>query len=107
MPFGHRVNLETHISKLSGTLTQNSGSTTDLQLRCSFRWILFAHHIEPVRGFLGRALRRTLLKRETETRLHNAEMFGVVDWVAKSFIRINKFLECHASQVVEALLWTM
>ena len=53
-----------------------------------------------MRGFLGRALRRTLLKRETETRLHNAEMFGVVDWVAKSFIRINKFLECHASQVV-------
>ena len=57
-----------------------------------------------MRGFLGRALRRALLKRETETRLHNAEMFGVVDWVARSFIRINKFLECHASQVREKAL---
>ena len=80
-------------------MTQSSGSTTDLQLRCSFRWILFANHIEPVRGFLARALRRALLRRETETRLHNEEMFGVVEWVARSAIRINKFLECHASQV--------
>ena len=38
----------------AGTMTQSCGATTELQLRCSFRWILFANHIEPVRGFLAR-----------------------------------------------------
>ena len=52
-----------------------------------------------MRGYLARALRQALLGREVETRIHNAEMFGVVEWIARSFIRINKFLECHASQV--------
>ena len=87
-------------------MTASSGASTDLQLRCSFRWILFAHHIEPVRGSLARALRRGLLKRETETRLHDAEMVAVIEWVARSFIRINKFLECHASQVkIVSRIW--
>ena len=79
-------------------MTQSSGTTTDLQLKCNFRWILFANHIEPVRGFLGRQLRRKLLAQEVETRLHNTELYQVIEWITKSFVMINKFLESHCSQ---------
>ena len=79
-------------------MTQSSGTTTDLQLKCNFRWILFANHIEPVRGYLGRHLRRKLLAQEVETRLHNTEIYQVIEWITKSFVMINKFLESHCSQ---------
>ena len=65
------------------TLTQAGGSTTDLQLRTSFRWVLLAHHVEPVRGFLGRHLRRGLLAVEVESRSYNAEAYEVAEWVAR------------------------
>jgi len=81
-----------------GTMTQTTGNTTDLQLRCNFRWILFANHIEPVRGYLGRYLRRKLLAIEVNTRSHNSECYEIVEWVAKAFVLINKFLESHGSQ---------
>ena len=86
------------LSLSSGTMTQSSGSTTDLQLKCNFRWILFANHIEPVRGYLGRQLRRKLLAVEVECRQHNTEMYQVIEWISKSFMIINKFLESHCSQ---------
>jgi len=81
-----------------GTMTQTAGTTTDLQLRCNFRWILFANHIEPVRGYLGRFLRRKLLAVEVDTRAHNSECYEVIEWISKAFIVINKFLESHCSQ---------
>ena len=65
------------------TLTQAGGSTTDLQLRTSFRWVLLAHHVEPVRGFLGRHLKRRLLAVEVESRSYNAEAYEVAEWVAR------------------------
>ena len=81
-----------------GTMTQTAGTTTDLQLRCNFRWILFANHVEPVRGYLGRYLRRKLLAVEVDTRAHNSELYEVLDWISKAFVVINKFLESHRSQ---------
>ena len=62
------------------TLTQTSGFTTDLQLRTNFRWILLAHHVEPVRGYPGGYLRRRLLSVEVETRSHNSEASEVDGW---------------------------
>jgi len=82
-----------------GTMVQTSGaaSSTSLQLKHSFRWILCANHIEPVRGFLGRYLKRRLVGVEAETRVHNADCARVVEWISRSFLSINKFLESHCS----------
>ena len=44
-------------SLVVATLTQGAGGTTHLQLASSFRWVLLAHHVEPVRGYLARHLR--------------------------------------------------
>ena len=65
------------------TLTQAGGGTTDLQLRTSFRWVLLAHHVEPVRGFLARSLKRRLLAVEVECRSYNSEAYEVAEWVAR------------------------
>ena len=82
-----------------GTMVQTSGaaSSTNLQLKHSFRWILCANHIEPVRGFLGRFLKRRLVGEEAETRLHNSDCARLVEWVSRVFLGINKFLESHCS----------
>ena len=42
-----------------GTMNQTTScSAADLQMHHNFRWVLYANHIEPVRSFLGRYLRR-------------------------------------------------
>ena len=54
-------------------LVQQAGvQHTELQLRCSFRWVLVVAYMEPARGYLGRALRARLLQHEVETRQHCA-----------------------------------
>jgi len=49
-----------------GTMNQTSSTCpADLQVHHNFRWILYASHIEPVRSFLARHLRRQLASRTT------------------------------------------
>jgi hypothetical protein len=96
-----------------GTLNQTSGcgsgvangalspsSTTNLQLRHNFRWVLCANHIEPAKGFLGRYLRQKLLEVEARTRLHDGEMAAVLEWVARVHAKLNKLIESHSSSDV-------
>ena len=47
-----------------GTMSQATCSTTNLQLHHNFRWVLCANHMEPVKGFLARYLRRKLVEEE-------------------------------------------
>jgi neuron navigator 2 len=81
-----------------GTMIQAGGAaaSTNLQLRHNFRWILCANHMEPVRGLLGRHLRRKLLAVEAETRTHNGDSARIVEWMAHVAAGLNKFLESHA-----------
>ena len=82
-----------------GTMVPTAGAaaSTSLQLKHNFRWILCANHMEPVRGLLGRYLRRRLLAVEVETRTHNGDSAHIVEWVAHVAAAVNKFLESHAS----------
>ncbi|XP_072747165.1 protein sickie isoform X7 [Anoplolepis gracilipes] len=85
-----------------GTMSQATCSTTNLQLHHNFRWVLCANHMEPVKGFLGRYLRRKLLEHElcecAGTR--NAEMAAVVEWLPRVWLHLNRFLETHSSSDV-------
>lgn len=111
-----------------GTMNQATCSTTNLQLhhnfrsvypwikcsiilhtcRCAdnilfhvtFRWILCANHMEPVKGFLGRYLRRKLLEAEAREGSTNPDMARVLDWIPKVWQQLNKFLESHSSSDV-------
>eukprot|EP00095_Tigriopus_kingsejongensis_P008127 maker-scaffold256_size235750-snap-gene-1.26 protein:Tk08127 transcript:maker-scaffold256_size235750-snap-gene-1.26-mRNA-1 annotation:"unnamed protein product" len=84
-----------------GTMTHSTtASTTNLQLKHNFRLILFAYHIEPVRGFLGRFLRKRLLDVETATRVHDSDMVSILEWIPRVYIQVNKFLESHSSPEV-------
>lgn len=68
----------------------------------AFRWVLCANHMEPVKGFLGRYLRRKLLEHELREYggTRNAEMAAVVEWLPRIWLHLNKFLETHSSSDV-------
>ncbi|XP_066043603.1 neuron navigator 2 isoform X3 [Chamaea fasciata] len=83
-----------------GTMNQATSSTPNLQLHHNFRWVLCANHTEPVRGFLGRFLRRKLIETEISGRMRNAELVKIIDWIPKVWQHLNKFLEAHSSSDV-------
>ncbi|XP_042738602.1 neuron navigator 2 isoform X11 [Lagopus leucura] len=83
-----------------GTMNQATSSTPNLQLHHNFRWVLCANHTEPVKGFLGRFLRRKLIETEISSRMRNAELVKIIDWIPKVWQHLNKFLEAHSSSDV-------
>lgn len=83
-----------------GTMNQTTCSTTNLQLHHNFRWVLCANHMEPVKGFLGRFLRRKLVQEDIHSVSRNADLGKIVDWVPKVWQHLNKFLETHSSSDV-------
>ncbi|XP_058858505.1 neuron navigator 2 isoform X4 [Acipenser ruthenus] len=83
-----------------GTMNQATSSTPNLQLHHNFRWVLCANHTEPVKGFLGRFLRRKLIETEISSRMRNTELLKVIDWIPKVWQHLNKFLEAHSSSDV-------
>ncbi|XP_029844364.3 neuron navigator 2 isoform X3 [Ixodes scapularis] len=83
-----------------GTMNQATCSTTNLQLHHNFRWVLCANHMEPVKGFLGRFLRRRLAEEEIASGLHQPELAKVIDWMPRAWHHLNRFLETHSSSDV-------
>lgn len=81
-------------------MNQATSSTPNLQLHHNFRWVLCANHTEPVKGFLGRFLRRKLVETEIGGRMRNAELVKIIDWIPKVWQHLNKFLEAHSSSDV-------
>ena len=88
-----------------GTMNQSSLSChADLQMHHNFRWVLYANHIEPVRSFLGRHLRRQLA---SATGKSPADVPGpgsglvaverIVEWLPKVWQRVNRFLESQST----------
>ncbi|XP_076370149.1 uncharacterized protein LOC143256613 [Tachypleus tridentatus] len=83
-----------------GTMNQTNCSTTNLQLHHNFRWILCANHMEPVKGFLNRYLRRKLIEYEIQNNSQNPELAKIIDWIPKVWAHLNKFLETYSSSDV-------
>ncbi|KAG8438425.1 hypothetical protein GDO86_008923 [Hymenochirus boettgeri] len=83
-----------------GTMNQATSSTPNLQLHHNFRWVLCANHMEPIKGFLGRYLRRKLIETEISSRTRNPELVKIIDWIPKVWQHLNKFLEAHSSSDV-------
>ena len=68
---------------------------------CSLiRWVLCANHMEPVKGFLGRYLRRKLIETEIGSRTRNMELVKIIDWIPRVWHHLNRFLEMHSSSDV-------
>jgi hypothetical protein len=64
------------------------------------RWVLCANHTEPVKGFLGRYLRRKLIEMEIERNIRNNDLVKIIDWIPKTWHHLNSFLETHSSSDV-------
>ncbi|RXN15593.1 neuron navigator 2-like protein [Labeo rohita] len=83
-----------------GTMSQATSSAPNLQLHHNFRWVLCANHMEPVKGFLGRFLRRKLIETEIGSRTRNPELVKIIDWIPQVWHHLNRFLEAHSSSDV-------
>uniref|UniRef100_A0A914WLM0 ATPase AAA-type core domain-containing protein n=1 Tax=Plectus sambesii TaxID=2011161 RepID=A0A914WLM0_9BILA len=78
-----------------GTMNQSSTQMqTTLQVHLNFRMTLFANHMDSVKGYLGRFLRRRLIHEECKmgTR-HAAEFVRVVEFLPKVWALLNNFIE--------------
>ncbi|XP_072236081.1 neuron navigator 2 isoform X7 [Leuresthes tenuis] len=89
-----------HCPYIIGTMSQATSSAPNLQLHHNFRWVLCANHMEPVKGFLGRYLRRKLIEMEIGSRTRNVELVKIIDWVPRVWHHLNRFLETHSSSDV-------
>ncbi|XP_072566207.1 neuron navigator 3 isoform X2 [Paramormyrops kingsleyae] len=78
-----------------GTMNQGVSSPPNLELHHNFRWVLCANHTEPVKGFLGRFLRRKLIESGRSN-----DLSKVIDWIPKAWQHLNGFLEAHSSSDV-------
>uniref|UniRef100_A0A8C9TEE6 Neuron navigator 3 n=1 Tax=Scleropages formosus TaxID=113540 RepID=A0A8C9TEE6_SCLFO len=83
-----------------GTMNQGVSSSPNLELHHNFRWVLCANHTEPVKGFLGRFLRRKLIETEIEKSVRSNDLIKIVDWIPKAWQHLNSFLEAHSSSDV-------
>ncbi|XP_062469788.1 neuron navigator 3 isoform X3 [Pezoporus occidentalis] len=83
-----------------GTMNQGVSSSPNLELHHNFRWVLCANHTEPIKGFLGRYLRRKLIETEIERSMRNNELIKIIDWIPKTWHHLNSFLETHSSSDV-------
>jgi len=83
-----------------GTINQSTCSTTSLQLHHNFRWVLCANHMEPMKGFLGRCLRRKLVEHECQIGQRNAQIKRIVEWIPEVRNHLNQLLETHSSSEV-------
>uniref|UniRef100_A0A8C9RBN4 Neuron navigator 3 n=1 Tax=Scleropages formosus TaxID=113540 RepID=A0A8C9RBN4_SCLFO len=83
-----------------GTMSQGASCSPNLELHHNFRWVLCANHTEPVKGFLGRYLRRKLIETEIEKNVRSNDLIKIVDWIPKTWQHLNSFLEAHSSSDV-------
>lgn len=90
----------TNKNKGKKTNSQNSHISYPDVLTFCFRWLLCANHTEPVKGFLGRFLRRKLLETEISSRTRNADLVKIIEWIPCVWEHLNHFLETHSSSDV-------
>ncbi|XP_028813279.1 neuron navigator 2-like isoform X2 [Denticeps clupeoides] len=83
-----------------GTMNHTTVSTSSLQLHHNFRWVLCGNHQEPLKGLLGRFLRRKLMETEISSRVRSAELVRIIDWIPSVWHHLNHFLETHGSSDV-------
>lgn len=83
-----------------GTMNQGVSSSPNLELHHNFRWVLCANHTEPVKGFLGRFLRRKLIETEIDKNMRSNDLIKIIDWIPKTWQHLNTFLEAHSSSDV-------
>ncbi|KAG7498033.1 neuron navigator 3 isoform X1 [Solea senegalensis] len=83
-----------------GTMNQGVSSSPNLELHHNFRWVLCTNHTEPIKGFLGRFLRRKLVETEINKNMRSNDLIKIIDWIPKIWQHLNGFLEAHSSSDV-------
>uniref|UniRef100_A0A3P9PHC3 Neuron navigator 3 n=1 Tax=Poecilia reticulata TaxID=8081 RepID=A0A3P9PHC3_POERE len=97
--FNGFLNCKYHKPYVIGTMSQGVSSSPNLELHHNF-WVLCTNHTEPVKGFLGRFLRRKLIETEIDKNMRSNDLIKIIDWIPKTWQHLNGFLEAHSSSDV-------
>ncbi|XP_078719839.1 neuron navigator 2-like isoform X6 [Lampetra fluviatilis] len=90
------INCQHHVFPyLIGIFEQVTSATPDVKLHPNVRFVLHGSQVEPVKGFLGRFLRRRLVEAEVDTATRNSNLVKVIEWIPKLWRHLNRFLESH------------
>uniref|UniRef100_A0A915IZR0 Uncharacterized protein n=1 Tax=Romanomermis culicivorax TaxID=13658 RepID=A0A915IZR0_ROMCU len=74
-----------------GSMSQTNSSTTDLQLKFNFRYVPCANHIEPMKGFMPRFLKRRQAEYEIQIGSRIPEQLTkVLAWLPRLWMHLNK-----------------
>lgn len=89
----------TKLPYIIGTMSQST-CNTNLQLQHNFRWVLTAVHMEPVKGFLARYLRRRLYQLELMAHAQQPHLAAIFSWLPTVWQHINTFLKTRSANDV-------
>lgn len=90
-------------------MKEATSSTTNLQMQYNFRIIVWGKHMEPLKGFLSRCLRRRFVEAQINSLLKNklfrsSDIFKVIDWIPKVWNFLNRFLEQLTSSAFDPII---
>lgn len=94
------VHTFSHFLAHAYTFSSKTQTQADLSCHVLLRWVLCANHTEPVKGFLGRFLRRKLIETEIDKNMRSNDLIKIIDWIPKIWQHLNSFLEAHSSSDV-------
>ncbi|KAK4308203.1 hypothetical protein Pmani_020091 [Petrolisthes manimaculis] len=69
--------------------------STRLQIHCNFRWTTLSTQQEPVRGLLGRVLRRKVAAAEVAANTRLPDAHHLAEWLTRLWMHLNTLLSGH------------
>ncbi|XP_068233282.1 neuron navigator 2-like [Palaemon carinicauda] len=79
------------------TCCPTSTLATRLHINCNFKWATLSIQQEPVRGLLGRVLRRRVVAAEVAANTRLPDAHHLAEWLTRLWLHLNTLLSGHCS----------
>lgn len=77
------------------TCCPTAALSTRLHIHCNFRWAALSPQQEPVRGLLGRVLRRRVVAAEVAVNTRLPDAHHLAEWLTRLWLHLNTVLSGH------------
>ncbi|XP_063851272.1 neuron navigator 3-like [Scylla paramamosain] len=77
------------------TCCPSTALSTRLHIHCNFKWAALSPQQEPVRGLLGRVLRRRVAAAEAAANTRLPDAHHLAEWLARLWLHLNTLLTGH------------
>lgn len=79
------------------TSCSTAALATRLHINCNFKWASLSTQQEPVRGLLGRVLRRRVVAAEVASNTRLPDAHHLAEWLTRLWLHLNTLLSGHCS----------